>query len=105
MAAHDAAERSIIGRMGALTRLAREDPREMTKPARAGFMARFLRQVDEECPGLPEPERQRRADCLLRLHMTKLARKSAKANKRKARRRARQIERRVAEFRAEREAE
>jgi hypothetical protein len=64
---------------------AKYDPREITAGARAGFLARFLREVDAEAPGLPEPERLRRAEHLLRAHMARLALASSKARaKRKA---------------------
>jgi hypothetical protein len=64
---------------------ARNDSREITANARAGFIARFLRQVDAETPGLPEAERLRRAEHLLRAHMARLALASSRARaKRKA---------------------
>lgn len=66
---------------------ARNDPREITAGARAGFLAKFLREVDAATPGLPEAERLRRAEHLLRAHMARLALKSARA--RAARRAAR----------------
>jgi hypothetical protein len=58
---------------------ARNDSREITANARAGFIARFLRQVDAETPGLPEAERLRRAEHLLRAHMARLALASSRA--------------------------
>jgi hypothetical protein len=55
------------------------DGRESTAKARAGFLATFLRQVDEATPGLPEAERLRRAEHLLRAHMKRLALASSRA--------------------------
>jgi hypothetical protein len=74
-------ERSLRGRIGAHTVHALHDSRELTANARAGFQARFLRQVDEASPGLPEAERLRRAEHLLRAHMQRLALRSSKARK------------------------
>jgi hypothetical protein len=69
------------GRIGAHTLHATHDSRELTANARAAFQKRFLDQVDEASPGLPEDERLRRAEHLLRAHMTRLAFKSSKARK------------------------
>lgn len=63
---------------------ARHDPQEITAGARAGFLAKFLREVDATAPGLSEPERLRRAEHLLRAHMRRLALASSKARARKA---------------------
>lgn len=69
-------------RANALTRWAHEpDPAAATAPARAGFMARFLDEVDPE--RLLDPEdRARRADRAMRAHMTRLA--IARTTKRKS---------------------
>ncbi|MDP2725999.1 MAG: hypothetical protein Q8P59_00505 [Dehalococcoidia bacterium] len=75
------------GRIGGLTRASRYSPQELTAKARAGFLARFLTQVDANTPGLPENERQRRANALLKAHMSKLAHRSAKVRRQKAQRR------------------
>jgi hypothetical protein len=69
------------GRIGAHTLHATHDSRELTANARAAFQKRFLDQVDEATPGLPEGERLRRAEHLLRAHMTRLALASSKARK------------------------
>ncbi len=63
---------------------AQHDSREITAGARAGFLAKFLREVDAATPGLPEAERLRRAEHLLRAHMQRLALASSKARARKA---------------------
>lgn len=62
---------------------AQHDPHEITAGARAGFLAKFLREVDASTPGLPEPERLRRAEHLLRAHMARLALASSKARARR----------------------
>jgi len=67
----------LRGRVGGFIRASRYSPDELTGAARAGFMARFVREVDERDPGLPEAERRRRATALLNAHMSALARKSA----------------------------
>lgn len=67
-----------------LTRCTRQnDSREISANARAGFMAKFIRQVDATTPGLPEAERLRRAEHLMRAHMKRLALASSKARARK----------------------
>jgi hypothetical protein len=57
---------------------------EITAGARAGFLAKFLREVDEATPGLPGAERLRRAEHLLRAHMKRLALASSRARAKKA---------------------
>jgi len=69
------------GRIGAHTLHATHDSRELTAAARAKFFQGFLTKVDEATPGLPEPERLKRAEHLLRAHMTRLALRSSKARK------------------------
>jgi len=72
MARYDAAE----GRAAALTRWAHEDdPQAATAPARAGFLARFERQVDPDNQ-LDPAEREKRARRLMRAHMVRLAQKA-----------------------------
>lgn len=74
-------ERSLRASIGAHAVHARYDSRELTANARAGFMAKFLAEVDAVSPGLPDAERLRRAEHLLRAHMLRLALKSAKARR------------------------
>lgn len=70
--------RSQIARIGALSMHARHDAREVTSNARSAFLARFYEEVDPEGK-LPPKERERRARCALRAHMSRLALKSARA--------------------------
>jgi hypothetical protein len=60
------------------------DGHETTAAGRAAFLAKFLREVDEATPGLPEAERLRRAEHLLRAHMKRLALASSRARAKKA---------------------
>lgn len=79
---------ALAGRIGGLVKSSRYPPHELTAKARAAFLSRFLAQVDEAQPGLPEGERQRRARALLKAHMAKLAHRSAKVRRAKAARRS-----------------
>jgi hypothetical protein len=69
---------AVIGRLGGLAKSARYDRREATAPARAGLWAKFLAEADP-AGTLPVAERQRRATALMRLHMGRLALRSAQA--------------------------
>jgi|GEM_PF-5477107 len=67
----------LWGKVGMLTRLATEDPRQMVIPALNKREANRLAKVDEEAKAagqypLPEAERQRRAKVLLDLEMALL---------------------------------
>jgi hypothetical protein len=73
-------ERSLRARMGGYAVSAKHDTREITKPAREAFMARFERQVDPDGV-LPEAERQRRAEAAKKLHFQRMAWKSAKVRR------------------------
>jgi hypothetical protein len=53
-----------------------------TKPARDKFLERFEREVDPEMK-LPPHERRRRAEHAKRAYMLRLAKRSARARKRK----------------------
>jgi hypothetical protein len=77
-------ERSLRARIGAHALHGTHDSRELTANARAGFLNKFLDQDDQASPGLPEPERLKRAEHLLRSHMQRLALRSARARARKA---------------------
>lgn len=72
-------QRSLRASLAAHAMHARNDPRETTVAGRAGFLAKFLRKVDEVAPGLSEAERLRRAEHLLRAHMKRLALASSRA--------------------------
>lgn len=74
------AERALRARMGGLAVAAKHDARQYTKPARAAFMARFEHEVDPDRK-LPAEERARRANAAMKLHMTRLSLKSARARK------------------------
>lgn len=76
-------QRSQNARIAALERHSRGDATASTEPARRGFAARFLREVD---PGgvLTPKERERRAQRAMRAYMLRLAAKSAAARKRRA---------------------
>lgn len=71
----------LAGKLGALALHATHDSHELTAPARAAYRDRFLAQTD---PALPHAERLKRADCLMRLHMARLALKSAQARRKRA---------------------
>jgi hypothetical protein len=77
-------QRSLRASLAAHEMHARHDSREITANARAGFQSKFLAQVDATTPGLPEPERIRRAEHLLRAHMKRLALASSKARRKGA---------------------
>jgi hypothetical protein len=77
-------QRSLRASLAAHEMHARNDSREITANARAGFLGKFLREVDAATPGLPEPERLRRAEHLMRAHMKRLALASSKARAKKA---------------------
>jgi hypothetical protein len=64
-------QRVLRAKIAAYTHVAHSDPKEMTKAARAGFMARFEREVDPDGV-LSEEERQRRAKAAMRAHMARL---------------------------------
>lgn len=68
-----AAQRSLRASIAALSRWAREDPQANAERGQAGLRAKFLAEVDAHEPGLPEPERQRRADAAYRAHMKRLS--------------------------------
>jgi hypothetical protein len=77
-------QRSLRASIAAHAMHGKYDSREVTANARAGFLAKFLDEVDASTPGLPEAERLRRAEHLLRAHMQRLALKSSRARARKA---------------------
>jgi hypothetical protein len=68
------AQRSLRARIAALSKAATTDGATATSAARAGFLARFERQVDPDGT-LPAAERQRRAKAALTAFMLRLAAK------------------------------
>ena len=68
------------GRIGGLMLRATHDPAEYTQPARAAFLKTFY---DATPSDLPESERLARAEAGLRAHMSRLARRSAIARRRR----------------------
>lgn len=78
MAAANPAVRSISARIAANTRWSQQDTRAGTAAARAGFMARFERQVDPDELLLPE-ERAKRAERAMKAYMGQLALKRRRA--------------------------
>lgn len=75
------AEASTRGRLGAHTRWAQETDRSAaTEPARAGFLAKFERQVDPD--GVLDPrERAIRAEHARKAHMQRLSLRAAAARR------------------------
>ena len=74
--------RATWGRIGGLTTRARHSGDEMTRAARAGFQARFEKEVD---PGgrLQAADRTLRARSAMHAHMLQLAERSAAARARR----------------------
>lgn len=73
-------ERSLRGRIGAYALHSKYDSREITRAARAAYLAKWIREVDPEGV-LSEVERDRRAENALKAHLAKLALKSAQARR------------------------
>lgn len=73
-------ERSLRARQAAHTLHATHDSRELTRPARDTFLAKFERQVDPDGE-LSEAERQRRAEQARKAYFADLARRSAKVRR------------------------
>lgn len=71
-------QRSLRAKIAANARWSKSDRHEGTKPARAGFLAKFERKVDP-MGVLPPAERARRAESALRAHMATLALRSSMA--------------------------
>lgn len=70
----------LRAQIAANTRWAYDDPKAGTRNARAGFEARFEREVDPE--GVLDPaERRRRARAALKAHMARLALASSKGSR------------------------
>jgi coproporphyrinogen III oxidase-like Fe-S oxidoreductase len=77
-------QRSLRASIGAHALHARYGGREITAAARAARFKKYLEKVDEQTPGLPEDERLRRAEHLLRADMKKLALRSSRARAQRA---------------------
>jgi hypothetical protein len=74
-------QRSLRASIAAHSMHAIHDSRVTTANGRAAFLSKFVRQVDAQAPNLPEHERLRRAEHLLRAHMAKLALQSSRARR------------------------
>lgn len=71
---------TAAGRRGGLSNIARNGARTATAPARAGFLARFEREVDPDNQLDPE-ERRTRAVYARKAYMADLAARSAAARR------------------------
>jgi len=77
-------QRVLRSRIGGLAKSAKYDGKQATAPARVGWQQKWLREADP-AGVLPEAERQRRADALMRAHMSRLAlSRSTKASKQRS---------------------
>ena len=79
----DPSDRVTRARIAAYKLHASHDSREITRPARATFLARFEREVDPKRK-LPPAERARRAEFAKKAYFAKLALKSAQARRKRA---------------------
>lgn len=75
-----AEQRSTRARIAALQRWSKEDPSDAARHLRAGFIAKFEREVDPDGV-LSAEERSARAGRAMRAHMLILAEKSAAKRK------------------------
>jgi hypothetical protein len=75
-------QRVIRASLAAHEMHATNDPVKTTQAGRDAFLQTFYDQVDEHEPGLPDAERQRRAEHLRRAHMKRLALASSRARAR-----------------------
>ena len=66
------AERTLRAKIGAFSLHSQRDSRELTRAARAAFLARFEVEVDPDGV-LPAEERQRRATAARKAYFSKLA--------------------------------
>jgi hypothetical protein len=76
----DPDEMARRGRIGAHVTHSRDDPRELTAPAREAFLSKFEREVDPDGALAPE-ERRRRAEHARKAHMARISRLSAIARR------------------------
>lgn len=77
-----AAERSLLGRIGAYTANSRHSGLELTEAARRAFRSKFLDDVDPNHE-LPVEERERRAELARKAHYARLAYLSARSRRRR----------------------
>ncbi len=70
--------RRLRARIAANARLAKEDPAQVTAPARRAFLSKFEAMADPD-GALPPEERARRAAHLRKEHMQRLALRSVQA--------------------------
>lgn len=75
---------ALRGRIGAFQQHATNDVKKTTTAARRAFLATFIDQVDPDRT-LPEAERQRRAEAARKAHLARLALKSARVRRERAR--------------------
>ena len=83
------AERSLRARLAAHTLHARREARQTTATARAGFLARFEREVDPDS-ALDPSERRRRAEHARRAYFIRLSLAAVQAKRAKPAKRAAQ---------------
>lgn len=74
-------QRRLRASMAAHAMHAQNDSRGIAVKGQAGLLAKFLKQVDERTPGLPDNERLRRAEHLRQAHMKRFALASSRARK------------------------
>ncbi len=86
----------LAGRIGGFVRASRVPREQLTAAARAGFLARFEREVDPEHQ-LSTEERRRRAEAARRAYMARLALLSAQSRRKSQARKERATVATVAE--------
>lgn len=75
-------QRRQRARLAALTRWAKEDPRANAERGQQGLRDRFRREIELGAGERLDPaELERRVDCALRAHMTRLALRASKARR------------------------
>jgi hypothetical protein len=73
--------KAVAGQIGGLTTAGRHDMHEQAKVGQQGLRTKFYRETD---PSLPEEERWKRADRLLRAHLARLRAQAAAARRKGA---------------------
>ena len=81
-------DKVFAGKVGGQMTRARHDPKDPSGYTAAGLasmhgLGRFLKQVDEECPGLPNEERERRAIALKKIWHMRIGRLGGQSRSRK----------------------